>query len=148
MPLLTVCEIHVQEFMHLSCQGGEPPSGAAFTASHHMIGALRSRFFTSAGKLGGTKFAHGAGGAECSDGQRALWRFVASLLRRFGASALRRAATAPAMRTASGQYCISGGVPGSGRSPSTPFGPGCGTSTAAPPVEPAGIVLCGDGRVS
>ncbi len=72
MPLLTVCEIHVQESMQLSCQGGEPPSGAAFAASHHMIRALRSRFFTSAGKFGGTKFAQGARGAECSDGRRAL----------------------------------------------------------------------------
>ncbi len=51
-------------------------------------------------------------------------------------------------RNASCQYCIGGGVPGSGWSPCVPFGPGGGTSTGSPTVAPGGIVLPGDGRGS
>jgi hypothetical protein len=49
---------------------------------------------------------------------------------------------------ASDQYCIGGGVPGSGLSSCAPFDRGGGASAASPPAAPAGIVLCGDGRVS
>ncbi|WP_193727167.1 hypothetical protein [Burkholderia sp. BE17] len=40
---------------------------------------------------------------------------------------------AHAVRHATRQYCIGGGVPGSVWSPCTPFGPGGGTSTGSPP---------------
>lgn len=49
---------------------------------------------------------------------------------------------------APGQYCIGGGVPGSGWSPCVPLRPDDGPSAGSPPALPCGIVLPGDGRLS